>query len=86
MSSFLPPGTYKLIVKCNDKPLPLDKEYTIHVSALDELTELHEGVNKEVKYNKTSGNNQECVWYRFTTKDAGNYVIHGSKEVSSVVR
>lgn len=62
------------------------QEYTIHVSALDELTELHEGVNKEVKYNKTSGNNQECVWYRFTTKDAGNYVIHGSKEVSSVVR
>lgn len=86
MGAFLPAGTYKLIVKCNDKLLPLDKEYTIHVSALDELTELHEGVNKEVKYNKTSGNNQECVWYRFTTKDAGNYVIHGSKEVSSVVR
>lgn len=86
LGNFLSGGTYQLVIKCNEKPVPLDKEYTIHVSALDELTELHEGVNKEVKYNKTSGNNQECVWYRFTTKDAGNYVIHGSKEVSSVVR
>lgn len=86
LGNFLSGGIYQLVIKCNEKPVPLDKEYTIHVSALDELTELHEGVNKEVKYNKTSGNNQECVWYRFTTKDAGNYVIHGSKEVSSVVR
>ena len=46
MGAFLPAGTYKLIVKCNDKLLPLDKEYTIHVKALSELTELHEGETK----------------------------------------
>lgn len=85
MGAFLPAGTYKLIVKCNDKPLPLDKEYTIHVKALSELTELHEGENKDVKFYKTTID-QRYAWYRFTTKDAGNYVIHGSKEVSSVVR
>lgn len=85
MGAFLPAGTYKLIVKCNDKPLPLDKEYTIHVKALSELTELHEGENKDVKFYKTTSD-QQYAWYRFTTKDAGNYVIHGSKEVSSVVR
>ena len=85
MGDFLPAGTYKLIVKCNGKPLPLDKEYTIHVKALSELTELHEGENKDVKFYKTTSN-QQYAWYRFTTKDAGNYVIHGSKEVSSVVR
>lgn len=61
LGNFLSAGTYQLVIKCNEKPVPMDKEYTIHVSALDELTELHEGVNKEVKYNKTSGNNQECV-------------------------
>lgn len=85
MGAFLPAGTYKLIVKCNDKLLPLDKEYTIHVKALSELTELHEGENKDVKFYKTTID-QRYAWYRFTTKDAGNYVIHGSKEVSSVVR
>lgn len=85
MGAFLPAGTYKLIVKCNDKPLPLDKEYTIHVKILSELTELHEGENKDVKFYKTTSD-QQYAWYRFTTKDAGNYVIHGSKEVSSVVR
>lgn len=85
MGAFLPAGTYKLIVKCNDKPLPLDKEYTIHVKALSELTELHEGENKDVKFYKTTSD-QQYAWYRFKTKDAGNYVIHGSKEVSSVVR
>lgn len=85
MGAFLPAGTYKLIVKCNDKPLPLDKEYTIHVKALSELTELYEGENKDVKFYKTTID-QRYAWYRFTTKDAGNYVIHGSKEVSSVVR
>ena len=85
MGAFLPAGTYKLIVKCNDKPLPLDKEYTIHVKALSKLTELHEGENKDVKFYKTTSD-QQYAWYRFKTKDAGNYVIHGSKEVSSVVR
>lgn len=85
MGAFLPAGTYKLIVKCNDKLLPLDKEYTIHVKALSELTELHEGENKDVKFYKTTID-QRYAWYRFTTKDAGNYVIHGSKEVFSVVR
>lgn len=85
IGDFLPAGTYKLIVKCNDKLLPLDKEYTIHVKALSELTELHEGENKDVKFYKTTSD-QQYAWYRFRTKDAGNYVIHGSKEVSSVVR
>ena len=85
IGDFLPAGTYKLIVKCNGKPLPLDKEYTIHVKALSELTELHEGENKDVKFYKTTSD-QQYAWYRFRTKDAGNYVIHGSKEVSSVVR
>lgn len=85
IGSFLPAGTYKLIVKCNGKPVTLNEEYTIHVKALNELTELHEGENKDVKFYKTT-TDQQYAWYRFTTKDAGNYVIHGSKEVSSVVR
>lgn len=85
IGSFLPAGTYKLIVKCNGKPVNLNEEYTIHVKALNELTELHEGENKDVKFYKTT-TDQQYAWYRFTTKDAGNYVIHGSKEVSSVVR
>lgn len=85
IGSFLPAGTYKLIVKCNGKPVTLSEEYTIHVKALNELTELHEGENKDVKFYKTTSD-QQYAWYRFTTKDAGNYVIRGSKVVSSVVR
>ncbi len=65
--SSLEPGTYRLIVTGKTGDIPLDKDYTIEVTALD-TPAMNVGLNKKVQTPK-----EKFAWYSFIPSQTGDY-------------